>query len=364
MADLNQGASRKDFEAWAKGQDLDLGGEYHDRDPASWYYWSDETAAAWEKWLEFASGKGANQGASIEARIAHVLLKNTSVSRSRAAMMADVIVTLFAADRTPLTAAEGEEGLPALEVSIDTPEFYEMACSWRDGGPDAALWSDLIDRIQEYARKEIALYQRKQAGQVGVKSWQERIAEDQSPHRWSVHLKERHMQAEIADLRAQLAAKGQGSAKFDLTDYSTAVNYSNGTSTTVIAPASAQPAEVADAHALLSKFCVADREGGQPMTLSARIEELYSWYQDAAQPDQRESAAVPDAALRSRAVAVVHRLYNETPNYKDAVEAGDVIQYFLTYAAKAKAAAAAPSPAAQLVAKEGEQPTKNKGESA
>jgi hypothetical protein len=157
--------------------------------------------------------------------------------------------------------------------------------------------------MQNYARAAIAAdrAQRKQAGQVGVKTWGERFNDFSGPD-----TVREAMEAEIADLRAQLARQSQGEAvgyilqskgsgSRDLVWPHIAENYSAKSFDKIplylAAPASAQPAEVADAHALLSKFCVADREGGQPMTLSARIEELYSWYQDAAQPDQRESAA-------------------------------------------------------------------------
>ena len=43
-----------------------------------------------------------------------------------------------------------------LNESIDTPEFYETALSWKENSPDAALWSDVIDKINEYAKREVA----------------------------------------------------------------------------------------------------------------------------------------------------------------------------------------------------------------
>lgn len=43
-----------------------------------------------------------------------------------------------------------------LNESIDTLEFYETVSSWKENSPDAALWSDVIDKINEYAKREVA----------------------------------------------------------------------------------------------------------------------------------------------------------------------------------------------------------------
>jgi len=55
---------------------------------------------------------------------------------------------------SPSTVSEVDE--PSLSESIDTPEFYDLAASWKGSGSDATLWSDMIDRINEYARREVA----------------------------------------------------------------------------------------------------------------------------------------------------------------------------------------------------------------
>jgi len=58
--------------------------------------------------------------------------------------------------RAPVAARELDvEAEPELLYeSIDTERFYALACSWRDGGD--ALWSDILDHIYEYAKREVA----------------------------------------------------------------------------------------------------------------------------------------------------------------------------------------------------------------
>jgi Lar family restriction alleviation protein len=171
--------------------------------------------------------------------------------------------------RTPADAVGAGElpPLPKHEGPIDT---------YHDNGTITSQDGYTAEQMQQFGREAIAHYLRKQAGQVGVKPWRERL-EGSIGVQPAMH----YADAEIADLRAQLAAKGQGNVKFDLTDYSQAVNYANGTSTVVIAPASAQPADprlqaIADAEQVLAD--VAQRR----VERAARI---------GAQPDQRESAA-------------------------------------------------------------------------
>lgn len=55
---------------------------------------------------------------------------------------------------SPSTAPEAGER--SLNESIDTPEFYETVSSWKENSPDAALWSDVISKINDYARREVA----------------------------------------------------------------------------------------------------------------------------------------------------------------------------------------------------------------
>jgi hypothetical protein len=72
----------------------------------------------------------------------------------------------------------------------------------------------------------------------------------------------------------------------------------------------------------------------------------------------REAAPLPDDALLRRAGAVVHRLYNNTPNVSDAVEAGSVIQWLVGYAVEARKHRAA---LAQPAAPAGTQPDEREG---
>jgi hypothetical protein len=220
-------------------------------------------------------------------------------------------------------------------ASIEAERAYK---SWQNEQPNrcwVAPWHMLTDTQRAEWVAEIEAARRTPAdavGAVNVKTWQERMnaeglyAEGERLYGgWTAVTMARD--AEIADLRAQLAPKGQGNAKFDLTDYSHAVNYSNGTSTVVIAPASAQSADPA------AKTNSSSNSSNTSIS---------------AQPDQRESAAVPHGAMEvgSRMAAWLYGLSKSSLPFQ-------------SWADKCKRLsdewdriAAAPSPAAQPVAKE------------
>jgi hypothetical protein len=42
-------------------------------------------------------------------------------------------------------------GLPELEQSIDTPEFFQTVCDWANKVPDGPLWSDIVRLIHNFA---------------------------------------------------------------------------------------------------------------------------------------------------------------------------------------------------------------------
>jgi hypothetical protein len=112
-----------------------------------------------------------NQGASIEAERALFMRAYKERYPTRSEVDAKIAFSggdagqMWLAARRSVPPAAGGLPPPELEESIDTPEFLDLVCSWRDGITDGALWSDIIDRINEYALDAIAAdrAQRKQA---------------------------------------------------------------------------------------------------------------------------------------------------------------------------------------------------------
>jgi hypothetical protein len=195
---------------------------------------------------------------------------------------------------------------------------------------------DLIERAAIAAdraqRKQAALHP---AGVCGIPTWCERLVEKFGKIPSGGHLdREAEMQAEIADLRAQLAAKGQGEPvarmnyAFDrgidwLVPYTT---IPEGTRL-YAAPASAQPADPA-----------------------AKTNSSSNSSNTSIGAHQRESAAEVDGW---KLVPVEPTQAMQTAGFSKMLEAGkrEVGQIYSAMLA------AAPSAAAQPVAKEGEQPT-------
>jgi hypothetical protein len=67
------------------------------------------------------------------------------------------------AERAPSGDTDEDAGACA-EESIDTHDFYEMICSFKRGGDGSTLWSDIIDHINSYVQRELALARRATAG--------------------------------------------------------------------------------------------------------------------------------------------------------------------------------------------------------
>jgi hypothetical protein len=196
-------------------------------------------------------------------------------------------------------------------ASIEAERAYK---SWQNEQPNrcwVAPWHMLTDTQRAEWVAEIEAARRTPAdavGAVNVKTWQERMdaeglyAEGERLYGgWTAVTMARD--AEIADLRAQLAAKGQGNVKFDLTDYSQAVNYANGTSTVVIAPASAQPADPSNAEFLAKRLSRVAKLTGAHIPKHFTHEQIAEvagtilgdiarLLERGAQPGQRESAAL------------------------------------------------------------------------
>jgi hypothetical protein len=320
-----------------------------------------------------------NQGASIEAE-REVIERaiwflesglHTIIARDT---MANELRKLLAR-RTP-AAAPGAGELPPLPKP-DVRSHLDVGSGFGASAYSLAL-------VEQIRREAIAHYQRKQAAlqeiidirqeiEAGaapnVKTWQERaneLAVSGRPRGYpDTDELEALKDAEIADLRAQLAAKGQGFEQWWADqikangDVPIGADYRHCAEKGYLAaPASAQPADPR-LEAFIDWYL---REGKRseihPNGHIERTtrEHVLAWLDQAtgAQPDQRESAAVPDEVLKvgGRMASWLHGLSRAALPFQ-------------SWACKCKElaldwdqVAAAPSPAAQPVAKEGDQPTK------
>ncbi|MFC3457203.1 hypothetical protein [Massilia haematophila] len=66
--ELDVEAERREFEAECKDDYENMGGEYAGPGKDGWYYWSDETAAAWDGWLKRAARSAAQSTAPAPAK--------------------------------------------------------------------------------------------------------------------------------------------------------------------------------------------------------------------------------------------------------------------------------------------------------
>jgi hypothetical protein len=84
-ASQQEASERALFEKWAADQYENLGGEFAGPGQIGWWYWSDETAGAWEGWLgraELASRGRAQGGITSEENISNLAPTTSTVSAS------------------------------------------------------------------------------------------------------------------------------------------------------------------------------------------------------------------------------------------------------------------------------------------
>jgi hypothetical protein len=289
MADQNQGASieaeRAEFEAWAKEVDYEnLGGEFAGPGKTGWWYWDDLTAAAWDAWQASAARRSVPPAAG-----------GLPPLPKRSAL------TLTMPDAKGIVEVLWE----APEHSTDKTSLYTWA-QVEQIQREAQRGMFTVEQVQTMIAADRA--QRKQAGQVGAEPVRHEIrlvAPGGIAGPWDACDKERFERFK--------ANPGVG----DGFKYEVRALY-------LAAPASAQPADP------FSQF--ANRE-----------HTAYS-----AQPDQRESAAIPKDGRAVYEDWVSHGNHLRAPKWHDLPVSTQV-----HWTKQALHGAAAPSPAEQPVAKDG-----------